>query len=142
MVGELRDHRRYWHRGLFTVPPISMQASAPTAEVQGLAIGILLFFRLFGALIGLAIGSTTLGSVFEVSLARISLLEFLAFLRTAGQAIGYILYLRTADISLLLRDKFCDAYKDAMETIWYMLTAFGGVGLFTLLLIEEVYMET
>ncbi|XRM40511.1 hypothetical protein ABZX51_003829 [Aspergillus tubingensis] len=31
---------------------------------------------------------------------------------------------------------FGDAYEDAMQTFRYILTAFGGVGLFTTLLIE------
>lgn len=127
---------------LFTVPPIPMQASAPTAEDQGLAIGILVSFRLFGALIGLAIGSTTFGSVFERSLNKVPLPESLAFLRTASEAVGYIPQLRTSDISPLLRDQICDAYKDAMQTIWYILTAFGGVGFFTSLLIEQLDIET
>ncbi|PYI06454.1 putative efflux pump antibiotic resistance protein [Aspergillus sclerotiicarbonarius CBS 121057] len=127
---------------LFTVPPIPMQASAPTAEDQGLAIGIMVSFRLFGALIGLAIGSTTFGSVFERSLSSVSLPESLAFLREASEAVSYIPNLRTADLSPLLRDEIRNAYKDAMQTIWYILTAFGGVGFFTSLLIEQLDIET
>ncbi|OOF98130.1 hypothetical protein ASPCADRAFT_513709 [Aspergillus carbonarius ITEM 5010] len=127
---------------LFTVPPIPMQASAPTTEDQGLAIGIMVSFRLFGALIGLAIGSTTFGSVFERSLSSVSLPESLAFLRTANEAVSYIPHLRTADLSPLLRNEIQDAYKNAMQTIWYILTAFGGVGFFTSFLIEQLDIET
>ena len=43
---------------IFSVPPIPMQASAASDD-QGLAMGIMVAFRLFGALIGLAVGATT-----------------------------------------------------------------------------------
>nr|XP_002847896.1 uncharacterized protein MCYG_03402 [Microsporum canis CBS 113480]EEQ30583.1 predicted protein [Microsporum canis CBS 113480] len=61
--------------GLCTILTIPIQASAPKAEDRGLAVGILVSFRLFGALIGLAIGATTFSSVFANSIASISKLE-------------------------------------------------------------------
>ncbi|PYH38939.1 uncharacterized protein BO87DRAFT_422048 [Aspergillus neoniger CBS 115656] len=56
--GTLRNvapgHRAIGIGTLLTVPRIPMQASAPTAEDQALAIGILVSFRLFRAAIGLS----------------------------------------------------------------------------------------
>ncbi|KAE8338550.1 hypothetical protein BDV24DRAFT_166230 [Aspergillus arachidicola] len=94
---------------IFTVPPISMQASAPSAEDQGLAMGIMVSFRLFGALIGLAIGATTFSSVYENSMASIGPLpEALALLKNANEAVSFIPQLATVDIAPAL----CDALRD------------------------------
>ena len=128
---------------IFSVPPIPMQASAPTAEDQGLAMGIMVAFRLFGALIGLAIGATTFSSVFSGKIDAInSLPASVALLKDPSEAVGFIPLLRTVDISPALRNLIREAYKDAMRVIWYELAAFGAVGFLSSLFIKELTMET
>ncbi|KAJ5786121.1 MFS general substrate transporter [Penicillium pulvis] len=118
---------------VFSVPPIPLQASAPTAEDQGLAMGIMVAFHLFGALIGLAIGKIN---------AIASLPASVALLKDPSEAISFIPLLRSVDISPALRDLIREAYKDAMQTIWYELAAFGAVGFLSSLFIKELTMET
>ncbi|KAJ5992460.1 MFS general substrate transporter [Penicillium sp. IBT 35674x] len=128
---------------IFSVPPVPMQASAPTAEDQGLAMGIMVAFRLFGALIGLAIGATTFSSVFSGKIDAIaSLPASVALLKDPSEAVGFIPLLRTVDISPALRDLIREAYKNSIQTIWYELAAFGAVGFLSSLFIKELTMET
>ncbi|CDM31523.1 unnamed protein product [Penicillium roqueforti FM164] len=65
---------------IFSVPPIPMQASAAPDD-QGLAMGIMVAFRLFGALIGLAVDATTFSSVFANRISGIDLPASLALLK-------------------------------------------------------------
>ncbi|KNG90696.1 hypothetical protein ANOM_001070 [Aspergillus nomiae NRRL 13137] len=114
---------------IFTVPPIPMQASAPTAEDQGLAVGVLVSFRLFGTLIGLAVGATTFSSVFPSLIASVgSLPGEVALLRNANEAVGFIPRLRTVGVPLSLRDAICRVYGESLRAIWYILATFGGGG--------------
>ncbi|KAL4932218.1 major facilitator superfamily domain-containing protein [Aspergillus undulatus] len=81
---------------IFSVPPIPMQASAASDD-QGLAMGIMVAFRLFGALIGLAVGATTFSSVFASRIDGIALPTSLELLRNPGEVVGFIPYLQTVD---------------------------------------------
>ncbi|KAJ5728544.1 MFS general substrate transporter [Penicillium malachiteum] len=126
---------------IFSVPPIPMQASA-LPEDQGLAMGIMVVFRLFGALIGLAVGATTFSSVFANRIDGITLPASVALLKDPSQAVSFIPYVRTVDISPELRNLIRDAYKDAMQAIWYELAAFGAVGFLSSLFVKELTMET
>lgn len=127
---------------LFIVPSIPMQASAPTVEDQGLSVGILVSFRLFGALIGLAMAATTFSSVFEHSIASLSPLpEAVAILDNASEAVAFIPYLRHTDLPPETIDAAREAYKKSMQSIWYILASFGGVGFLTSLLMDELTLE-
>ncbi|RDW86611.1 MFS-type transporter sphD [Aspergillus mulundensis] len=126
---------------IFSVPPIPMQASAK-ADDQGLAMGIMVAFRLFGALIGLAVGATTFSSVFADRIHGMVLPASLAVLSDPAEVVGFIPYLRSVDVDAALRDVIRDAYRDAMETIWYILAALGVVGFVSSLFTEELTMET
>ncbi|KAK6823803.1 hypothetical protein RU639_006244 [Aspergillus parasiticus] len=121
----------------------SFQVIAGIAEDQGLAMGIMVSFQLFGALIGLAIGATTFSSVYENSMASIGPLpEALALLKNANEAVSFIPQLATVDIAPALRDALRDVYLDAMRTIWYVLAAFGAVGFLSSLLVKGLTIET
>ncbi|KAJ5634915.1 hypothetical protein N7528_002757 [Penicillium herquei] len=126
---------------IFSVPPIPMQASA-LPEDQGLAMGIMVAFRLFGALIGLAVGATTFSSVFAHRIDGIALPASVALLKDPSEAVSFIPNVRTVDISPELRNLIRDAYKDAMQAIWYELAAFGGLGFLSSLFVKELTMET
>ncbi|EED15912.1 efflux pump antibiotic resistance protein, putative [Talaromyces stipitatus ATCC 10500] len=130
---------------LFTVLPIPMQASAPTTEDQGLAVGLLVSFRLFGALVGLAIGSTAFSSTFGQGIASLgfSLPETMAVLNNPSEAIGFIPSLRHMhDLSTEELYAVRNVYRDSMQIIWYILTGFGGLGFLTSLLTASLTLET
>jgi hypothetical protein len=48
-----------------------MQASAPSVDDQGLAIGVLVSFRLFGGLVSLACAATAFSSTFTDAIASV-----------------------------------------------------------------------
>lgn len=127
---------------LFIVPSIPMQASAPIVEDQGLSVDILVSFRLFGALIGLAMAATTFSSVFERSIASLSPLpEAIAILENASEAVAFIPYLRHTDLPPETIDAAREAYKKSMQSIWYILASFGGVEYLTSLLMDALTLE-
>ncbi|EEA22325.1 hypothetical protein TMatcc_008236 [Talaromyces marneffei ATCC 18224] len=130
---------------LFTVLPMPMQASAPTAEDQGLAVGVLVSFRLFGALVGLAIGSTAFSSTFGYGIAGLgsNLPEAVAILKDPNQAIGFIPHLRQfQNLSPEELHAIQSVYRDSMQTIWYILTGFCAFGFLTSLLTASLTLET
>ncbi|CAJ2508152.1 Uu.00g093380.m01.CDS01 [Anthostomella pinea] len=128
---------------LFTVPPIPMQASVERAEDQGLAVGILVCFRLFGGLIGLAIGATAFSTQFSRSIASLRPLpEAAAMLADNQDALSFIPYLRDLDVAAGTMDGIRDAYAQAIRSIWYFLAAFGALGFLASLLTKELEIES
>jgi len=121
---------------------MAMQAGV-AAEDHGLSVGILVSFRLFGALIGLAMGATAFSSSFSQSIATIGLLPAsVAILANPSEALGFIPTLRTIDLSPELMDAIRLAYRDAVQVIWYVLTAASGVGFIASLFMEELSLES
>ncbi|KAK4183711.1 major facilitator superfamily domain-containing protein [Podospora australis] len=130
---------------LFTVPPIPMQASAERSEDQGLAVGILVAFRLFGALIGLAIAATAFSSQFAVSIGSLGELpEAAKILENPNEALGFIPYLREIahEIDPVQMDEIQLAYAKALRVVFYILAAFGAVGFLASLLTKELDIES
>jgi len=128
---------------VFTVPTIAMQASAPTVDDQGLAIGVLVSFRLFGGLVGLACAATAFSSTFESAIASVgSLPDSTAILQDSASAVGYIPYLRELVVPQDLMDGIINAYRDSLRSIWYTLAAFATVGGITSMLMKELSLES
>ncbi|SLM40557.1 mfs transporter [Lasallia pustulata] len=128
---------------IFTVPPIPMQASAPTAEDQGLAIGILVSFRLFGGLIGLAIGATAFSTTFAKSIAALGELpEAVSILENSNQAIGFIPYLRELDVPQEVINPILHSYDSSWRAVWYILAGFGAAGAIGSLFTKELSLES
>ncbi|CAN8095370.1 unnamed protein product [Discula destructiva] len=127
---------------LFTVPSLSIQA-AVAVEHQGIAAGILIGFRLFGALIGLSISSTVFSSIFQKSLSQIKdLPDVVAALRDSSKALGFIPRLRDLDLPAEVMTDVTDVYFRAFQAIWYVMAAFACLGLVTSLGIEEKSIES
>ncbi|KKY36479.1 putative efflux pump antibiotic resistance [Diaporthe ampelina] len=127
---------------LWTVPALSMQASAANVEDQALAVGILVAFRLFGALIGLATASTVFASVFEKAIAALQPLPAAAAtLGRASQAIGFIPGLSGLDIPSNVLGRIIEVYRESFQVLWYVMAGFAFVGFFSSMFIEEKSIE-
>ncbi|RFU78352.1 mfs general substrate transporter [Trichoderma arundinaceum] len=128
---------------LLRVPQLPIQASVAKIDDTGLAIGLLMFFRLLGGLVGLAISSTIFSNVFEASISKIipHLPVDIQSLGDANAAIGFIPKLRTFDISpdtlLLIQNKYLDAFR----AIFYAMTGVCGLGLIISLGTEELTLD-
>ncbi|KAI0011563.1 MFS general substrate transporter [Xylariaceae sp. FL0662B] len=121
---------------------LPVQASVPTVDDTGAAICLLLTFRIFGGLIGLAIGSTIFNSVFGSSIAAIGELpDSLASLRDAHNAISFIPMLRTLDLSPEIIGPVLRVYLMSMRAIFYAMVGFSGLGLVISLFTEELSLD-
>lgn len=128
---------------LWTVLSLSMQAGAETVQDQALAVGILVGSRLFGALIGLAVGSTTFATVFQRSIAPLEPLPAAAAaLSQVSEAVGFIPHLRDLDVTHDVLSAIVKAYEETFQVIWYVMAALGCVGLITSFCIEERLIES
>ncbi|ROW03613.1 hypothetical protein VPNG_07162 [Cytospora leucostoma] len=125
----------------FVVPCIPMQASASAAD-QGLAGGIMVSFRLFGALIGLAIGSTTFNNVYAKAIGDIPIPQALQKFTDPNAAVALIQNLRDLDVSPDVLSAIREAYRVSMKDIFIVLAAFGALGFVSSLFVKELSMET
>lgn len=126
---------------LFSVLNLPMQASAPHVDDMGLAAGILVSFRLFGGLIGLAMCSTVFNSVFGQRIHDVGILpEDLSFLEDAQEAIGFIPFLRNIDASEHL-DKIIETYRVSISAVYLMLAGVSALGFIVSFFIKEISLE-
>lgn len=117
---------------------LPMQASVPSVDDTGHAIGLMLTFRILGGLVGLAIGSTLFNNVFAASISRVANLpDALATLRDGSEAIAFIPYLGELDIPIEVLKPVLGAYVDATRAILYAMTAFSVVGFVTSIFTKE-----
>lgn len=127
---------------LFTGIQIPMQASVVNVDDMGLAVGMLVVFRLFGGLVGLAIGSTSFNSVFKTHIDALDPLpEQVMILRDPSQAVSFIPSMATLDLPVDSLDSLVKVYQKSFQAIWIVLTAFSGVGFFLSFLIKELSLE-
>ncbi|XRM36550.1 hypothetical protein ABZX51_000048 [Aspergillus tubingensis] len=117
---------------LFTVLVLPVQASVASVDDTGFAAGLLVFFRLLGGLVGLAIGSTVFSSVFEKSIKALGTLpSTLAALENSQAAVGFIPQLRDlrGQVGKEVLDQVTGVYSHSFHVIWIVLIVFAGVGL-------------
>ncbi|KAF1733868.1 putative transporter [Beauveria bassiana] len=127
---------------LFTVLPIPMQASPEKTEDQGLAVGMLVAFRLFGALIGLAIASTAFNSRFGQAIASIgNTISDIPHLNPKD-ALSFIPGLKGTTMPHETLLAVQGAYTESFRVVFYVLAAFGAVGAMTSLLTKELTIES
>ncbi|KAJ5967010.1 hypothetical protein N7501_003258, partial [Penicillium viridicatum] len=103
--------------------------------IAAFAIDFFYKYLLFDILISLTVRATIFSSVFANRIEGIVLPTSLALLNDPSEAMSFIPYLRTADISPALQDLI-------RNTIWYELAAFGALGLLSSLFVNELTMET
>lgn len=128
---------------VFTTLTIPMQASVASADDAGLAVGILVGFRLFGALIGLAVGSTSFSSVFAKSSSALEplLLDQLPVLKSTGGAIAFIPELRTLNLPADQMADLIGAYRKPFMTIWIIMASVSAAGFLSSLFVKELTLE-
>ena len=127
---------------IITVTAIPMQASVEKVDDAGLAAGIYLTSRLFGALVGLAIGSTAFSSVFQNHITALGMLPKSAeLLMDARNAVNFIPTLRTLVLPIDTMEAIIQVYQQSFKTIWIILASLSGVGLLTSLFIKELTLE-
>lgn len=128
---------------LLRVPQLPIQASVVNINDTGLVIGLMMFLRLLGGLVGLAISSSVFSNVFGPSISKLIpyLPAELQQLGDANMAIEFIPKLRTLDIpaeSLLAIQK---TYSEAFRAIFFAMTGACVLGLLSSLGTEELTLD-
>lgn len=127
---------------LFTILTIPMAASVQHVDGMGVAAGILVSFRLFGALIGLAICSSVFNNVFEQRIASIGTLpSSVEKLKDVREAIGFIPALRSIDHQPEIFEQVIEAYRVSIIAVFLTLAGIGAVGFFSSLFMRELSLE-
>ena len=127
---------------LFTILTIPMTASVQNVDDMGIAAGVLVSFRLFGALLGLATCATVFNNVFEHRIASISALPTsVEALKDVREAIGFIPALRSIDVQPEMLHQILEAYRVSMMAIFLTLTGIGTIGFLASLLVKELTLE-
>lgn len=130
---------------VLTVTALPTQASAKDPNDTGIAAGMLVIFRFFGALIGLTIGSTVFSSAFQLSVntaaANGQIPNDAKFLQDSTQALSFIPYLRDLDVPREAMDTIIDVYTRAFQVVWLVFMGASVLGFLFSLLIKELSME-
>lgn len=126
---------------LFTICTFPMNASQ-NVDDAGMAIGIMVSFRMFGSMTGLAIGSTIFHIVFEHRIAELGQLPAeLAILHDVREAVGFIPFLREIDGALPGYDAVIESYRVSFMAVFLALTGMGAVGFIFSFFIKELSLE-
>ncbi|KAL9019702.1 MAG: hypothetical protein Q9185_003040 [Variospora sp. 1 TL-2023] len=127
----------------FTVLTIPMQASLLHVDDMGLAAGIIVCFRLFGALLGLAICASVFNNIFDQNIRSLSPLPpAVAVLEDVREAIGFIPALRLINLEPELLANIIEVYRSALKAVFLTLCGFGSLGFLTSLFTKELTLET
>jgi hypothetical protein len=119
-----------------------LQASVVHIGDTGLAIGILLTFRLLGGLVGLSICSTIFSSYFSRSLETIGSLPIsLEHLRDPETAVAFIPQLRALDLPDSTLKPIIYAYMTSIRALMYAMTGFASLGFLSSLFIQDLTLE-
>ncbi|TGO20103.1 hypothetical protein BTUL_0001g01120 [Botrytis tulipae] len=126
---------------LFTICTFPMNASQRVDDAD-LAIGIMVSFRMFGSMTGLAIGSTVFHSVFEQRIAKLGQLpSALAVLHDVREAVGFMPFLREIDHSIPAYDAVIESYRVSFMAVFLALAGMGAIGFFLSFFIKELSLE-
>lgn len=127
---------------LFTILNIPMTASVQKVDDMGIAAGILVSFRLFGGLVGLAICSSVFNGVFEQRIAAIDALPpSVQVLKDVREAIGFIPVLRSVDLPTEILEHVIEAYRVSIMVVFLTLAGIGAIGLLSSLFLKELNLE-
>ncbi|KAF7556729.1 hypothetical protein G7Z17_g1270 [Cylindrodendrum hubeiense] len=117
--------------------PLQAAVTPRSVDDASLAAGLLVVFRLFGALIGLAIGSGVFNSVFASQISSIGFLPpELSELHDPSQAISFIPELTKVNVPNEALDAVIGAYRLTFRAVWITLTCLSSVGAATSFLLK------
>jgi hypothetical protein len=126
----------------WSVLNLPLQASMQNVDDMGLAAGILVSFRVFGGLIGLAVSSSIFNTVFSAEITALGALPGdLAVLGDVQEAVGYIPYLKHVQVPTEILDGVIDAYRKSIYGVFWMVAGISVVGFFISFLIKEKSLE-
>ena len=127
---------------LFTVLTIPMQASVKDVDDMGIAAGITVSFRLFGGLLGLAVGSSVFNNVLSSRIAALGPLPSqVKVLKDIREAIPFIPVLRSQHGQLAILPRILEAYRISFMAVFLALAGFGVIGFLTSLWAKELSLE-
>ncbi|KIM94657.1 hypothetical protein OIDMADRAFT_45606 [Oidiodendron maius Zn] len=127
---------------VFTTIAIPIQASVKNVDDAGHAAGMLIIFRIFGAVIGLATSSAVFSNVFQQHITALTPLpESLSYLKDGSQAISFIPYLRILDIEDAAVNTLINVYSKAFRAIWTVMACLSGIGLLSSFFIKDLDLE-
>ena len=126
---------------LYPALTIPMQASVAEEDV-GLAMGMFVFSRQMGGVVGVALGSTIFSNVFRSDMKKLlSLPPSLTQLEDGNSAVNFVPQLRTLILDPLLKNQILDSYADSIHWIWLAMVMLAGVGILTSFFIRELTLE-
>lgn len=103
---------------------------------------MLVFFRLLGAAVGLAVRSAAFNNVFDQHVASMGPLPpSAAMFQNSSEAIGAIPLLRSADLRPETMALILDAYTRAIRATWLIMARLGAVGFVTSLAMKALALE-
>ncbi|KAI0145338.1 MFS general substrate transporter [Xylariaceae sp. FL1272] len=129
---------------VFTGTQVPMQASVLHVDDTGLAVGMLVVFRLFGGLLGLAASSTAFSVVFDSNFDTLlgpPIPVEIQSLKDATQSIPFIPKLRELNLPPGTMDVVLQNYTRSFQAVWYILTAFSIVGFVVSLWLRDLTLE-
>lgn len=128
---------------VFTATQVPIQASVSDVNDTGTVVGMLVVFRLFGALVGLSASSTAFNAVFQKSIDSLGALpEEVKILEDASQAISFIPALRELNTTVEVMNDILRAYEEPFQAVWIIMTCFSGVGFLASIFIKEYSLES
>lgn len=121
---------------------LPLQASVVRVDDTGLAIGMLLTFRLLGGLVGLAICSTVFSSNFAPAIEAIAdLPASLANLKNPEAAVAFIPQLNTVSLPHHTLVSIRQAYLVSIWKILYTMIGFAGLGLLSSFFVGDLSLQ-
>ncbi|ATY61394.1 MFS transporter [Cordyceps militaris] len=127
---------------LFTVLPIMMQASTEPGG-NGQAVGILVSFRQFGAVVGLAVSDAAFSNQFSRSVAALGdMPPALRLVLQEKQSLGSIARLKELDLSAAELVSIQAAYQQSFRAVFFVLTGLSCVGFLLSFLAGEASIES
>lgn len=132
--------------GLLRLNQLPIQASLVKVDDTALAVSLTVSFRIFGGLVGLAIGSTTFSSVFSTYIHVIKNLQLpdtlaIPLPTEPSQAVGFIPNLRVLDLPPAALHTIQHAYLESLRAIFYVMTCLGGLGFLISLFVQELSIQ-
>lgn len=121
---------------LYTIIAIPLQAKMHVDDV-GLAVGTLVFFRLTGQILGLAISAAIFSNTYTARVSRLENLPAVAEqFKDGGTAVYAIEKLSSLDGYPLAKQKILETYAVSLHYVWIALAVLAPVGLLTSLFVK------